>query len=124
MIFVERDFDCIRHILLAVEDSLAPRLHVNDLSNETYDLSCISYHVSLLLDAGYLDAAKVPILGSPYPQFIIRRLTIQGHDYLDTIRDERVWTETKKKFKKSTVALSFDLVKTIASKVALDFLNL
>lgn len=49
-------------------------------------------------------------------------LTKQGHDFLDTIRDNRVWSATKKKA--STIKdASLEILKDIATQVAVDLIK-
>lgn len=49
-------------------------------------------------------------------------LTKQGHDFLDTIRDNRVWSATKKKA--STIKdASLEVLKDIATQVAVDLIK-
>ena len=43
------------------------------------------YHVHLLCDAGLM----LPVNSSAF------RMTSQGHDYLDAIRNDNIWTKTK-----------------------------
>ena len=93
---MKRNLELIRHILLTMESSSKTRICIEDFETTEYDPKTISYHINLLLDCDYLDATVVPMCGCPYDQFIVHRLTSQGHDYLDSVRDDNIWEETKK----------------------------
>ena len=119
------DYDCIRYILLKIEelDYDSSNIYLEDIVNETYDFPTVSYHIDLLLDNNYVEAKYMPILGARYKQFIIKRMTMQGHEYLSVVRDNGVWAKTKNELKKVSGYAPFDIVKTVATKFSLDILG-
>lgn len=86
------DKDLVREILLEVEAHDEPdgliELHIDDRSPEE-----ISYHVCLLDEAGLLTALDTG--GMDIFRWQPQRLTYQGHEFLDTVRDEEIWRRTK-----------------------------
>ncbi|GLO51919.1 hypothetical protein PPUN110474_33200 [Pseudomonas putida] len=87
------DKELVREILLAVEASdKSPHSWIN-LSSEGHGEDVISYHVMLLHEAGLLVAQDLSSLSRF--DWRPKRLTINGHEYLDTIRDNEVWRLTK-----------------------------
>lgn len=119
---MKRNLDLIRNILFAVENSnsIDACLTLNGLSKLHLDQELILYHVFLLDDAGFI----IGIIDETAPYVSITRLTNEGHDYLDTIRDDSVWKQTKSTLGKISDSASLEVVKTIASKLALTFLGL
>lgn len=119
---MKRNFDLIRNILFAVENSssIDASLTLNSLSKLHQDQDLILYHVFLLNDAGFI----IGIIDETAPYISIARLTNEGHDYLDTIRDDSIWSQTKNTLGKISGSASLEIVKTIASKLALTFLGL
>ena len=119
---MKRNLDLIRNILFAVEssNSIDACLTLNGLSKLHSDQELILYHVFLLDDAGFI----IGIIDETAPYVSITRLTNEGHDYLDTIRDDSVWKQTKSTLGKISGSASLEVVKTIASKLALTFLGL
>ena len=97
--------DLVRKILLAVEAHEEPEglvaLEMNKPSAEM-----ISYHVRLLDEAGLLDAIDTG--GMNCFKWQPTRLTYEGHEFLNIIRDDEVW----------------ELIKTGAEKVSSTSLNL
>lgn len=83
---MKRDDEYIRNILLELEGSDSPFLQVAQTtwSPSDHDQKNM-YHIELLCDVGYLQRHS-------QSQF---RLTSQGHDYLESIRDETIWNKTK-----------------------------
>lgn len=48
------------------------------------------YHCTLLIEGGYVDGAATVV-----SQVGVRRLTLEGHDFLDDIRDPGIWKQVK-----------------------------
>lgn len=119
---MKRDLDLIRNILFTIENSnsIDASLTLNGLAQLHQDQELILYHVFLLYDAGFI----IGIIDETAPYISITRLTNEGHDYLDTIRDDSVWKQTKCTLGKISGSASLEVVKTIASKLALTFLGL
>lgn len=123
-IIMKRDLDLIRYILIGIEDSVSTKLTIDDFVNDDYDAHTISFHISLLLDYGYIEANKFNVIGQNYQQYLIKRITSSGYDYLDSIRDSNVWSKTKESLKVVGGSASLEVIKAIAGKVALGFLGL
>lgn len=121
---MRRNLDLIRHILITVEDSSKSRIYIEDFLTPEYDASTISYHISLLLDCDYIEVTNIPMCGCSYEHFIVNRLTSQGHDYLDNIRDDTVWNETKKQVSKVSSSVSLEIIKSVSGKIILGLLGL
>lgn len=117
---MKRDLDLIRGILLAVENrSDYPAFNdVKDIASQmnVTDLQLMSFHISLLADCNYIDFEDCSCLGQGYQDYAIYRLTQDGCNYIDTIRNEEIWSLTKKKLITIGGSASLFLVKTIAEK--------
>jgi Hypothetical protein (DUF2513) len=115
---MKRDLDLIRDILLDVENWNIPQpLTLGSLEYEGKTKQEIGYQLELLEDAGYIDARiiKGPE-GITYDDAFIVRMTMAGHDYLDSVRSQEVWNKTKTTLEKVGGGAALDLVKDIASK--------
>lgn len=82
---MKRDDDYIRKIMLELEESDDFRLAIQETLSSTAEEQKLIYHVQLLCDAGLF---KTNGHGT-------YRLSSQGHDFLDAIRDDTVWRKTK-----------------------------
>ena len=122
---MKRDPDLIRTILLAVEATPAGEpISNNDIEAEGHDPVEVSEHVQLLHQAGFLE---VTISQELKPRgsrtCFIRRITWNGHEYLDTIRDPRIWARTKDAVAKVGGATSVELIKFVATQFAKEALG-
>jgi len=104
---MKRDFDLIRALLLEVErDSGA------DLSGFTEDQ--VKYHKALLVEAGLAEGVVKSSSRShtEIPDAVfIRKLTWDGHEFLDQARQVTVWKRAKEHLAKQGLELTFDALK-------------
>lgn len=84
---MKRDPELIREILLNIEAH--PDWVVPNVTAKT-DYTSLMGHVKILQDAGYLAAEKTRAGG-------LRgyRLTWEGHEFVDKVRDPEIWRKTK-----------------------------
>ena len=113
----------IREILARLEE-LPDTDSTLDLSDFPKDRAYeYSYHVELLIDAGLVVGQMSRTLGSGPTHFFARRLTWPGHEFLDSIRSDTVWNQTKKSFASKGIDMTFDLVKTVASEISVTLIR-
>ena len=108
---MKRDFDVIREILLEVES----RNRIDIPSSRT---EIRSYHGELLIKERYAESGR--LLNTT----TLTGLTWKGHDLLDSIRDDKVWSKTKIKLLEVGGSASLSVVKAIAEMVMKEGLNL
>ena len=100
------DKDLVRDILLAVEAHDEPEGLIA-LEINVYSAEMVSYHVRLLDEAGLLDALDTG--GMNCFKWQPTRLTYNGHEFLDIIRDDEVWKLTKTGAEKVNSSRCFDI---------------
>lgn len=111
------DKDLIREILLAVEASNHDPSGWMELEIPGHTPEEVSYHVQLLDEAGFLEAQELTSLDGC--EWRPKRLTYQGHEFLDTIRDGELWKLTKEGAKKigvTSVQALIAIAKTYAQQ--------
>ena len=103
---MKRQIDLVRAILFAIEKGVEP-CSGGELDLPYYSDAQITEHIELLLEAGFITCSVFrPLAGSP--EFHRLRLTWQGHEFLDAVRDPKIWKNTKAAAKKvGTESLSF-----------------
>jgi hypothetical protein len=88
---MKRDMDLVRKILLEIERQ--PFTHGKiTLEIEGYSREEISYHVLLLSEANLIEAEVSARASAEYKPI---RLTWQGHEFLESVRDEARWNKLK-----------------------------
>lgn len=125
---MKRDMDLIRIILLELEkreDAIGEQpLRGFAIAGRTRQE--VGYHLSLAKDAGLVlcdtahrgfERGAFPAVPSfPYP--VVRRLTWQGHEFIDAFRDDTIWQRVKVGVVKHAGALTFEGLKAAAAAIA------
>ena len=107
---MKRDLDLVRKILLEVEekdDGRAFQYTSDNLEPLTW------YNVCLMVDAGLLN--RVGNLASGNIRKV--QLSWEGHEFLDSIRNEDVWTKTKEKLSAVGGTAALDVIKSVATNL-------
>lgn len=114
---MKRDMDLVRQLLANIE-AAESSVSVESLAVAVGRPKAeASYHLRLLQAHGLIDATlKQDITGDWFGQVL--GLTWDGCDYLDAIRDERVWERTKKVVSETVGSTTMAVVKSAAVAVA------
>ena len=107
--------DCVRDVMLYIEENLKlnDSLDINNIQNDLsdYSLEDIAYTCEKLNEAKYLEV-KQYITGATF----ILKITYDGHVFLDTIRDNDIWKETKSKISK-LASVSLPIIQQVAAQL-------
>lgn len=106
---MKRDMAVIREILLSIEanDEVSPI--------DGYSSEIIEKHVQLLLEAKLIDRNSLGILPA---MVTVTKLTWNGHEFLDSTREEQVWNTIKSEFKDASVSTIIKVGKDLAEGFA------
>lgn len=116
---MKRDIELIKKILIEIEESKKVKgWLVVDISGRSRDE--ISYHIKLLYQAGLIDA--VDQTTKTEFEWTAKSLTWQGHEFLDAIRNDAVWSKMKSKIKEQGGSLPFHVIKELAVKFSNEFI--
>lgn len=93
--------DCVRDLLKYFEKNLSYEIdiQVNNIEIKKYSYQDILYTCDKLYEAGFINAIRTYSICSRYPTIIVQSITYSGHEFLDNIRDNQIWKETKNKMK-------------------------
>ena len=108
---MKRDLDLIRLILLAIEADALYRTGRHGhfrLSIPGYHDDNVQYHLALLHEAGFLVAQVMNY------DYFVTRLTWDGHEFLDTIRNDSIWNRAKGKALETTGGLGLSVLRDLA----------
>lgn len=105
--------------MLYIEDNLTYGTFImaNETKIEGYSQDEILYASDKLFEAGFIDATrKVFISSDGTPEIAVKSITWDGHQFLDNIRDNKVWENTKGILSKFS-SVSIGIVSNVASQV-------
>ena len=112
---MRRDMDLLRAILLAVEGNDDP-FELIDPGVEGHAELAVCRHIALAAEAGLITARDRSAIGVYY--WSAGQLTWAGHEFLDLVRDETLWTEAKRLVEHATGSLAFELLRAEAVALA------
>ncbi|WP_369833435.1 DUF2513 domain-containing protein [Companilactobacillus pabuli] len=130
---MELNHDCVRDTLLAIEKYVQVE-KVYEISNlygtpelSKYEFPEVWYVLLTLFDAGFITTYK-----NERPRTFLNHrtvsnitgITFKGHEYLDNIRDPKVWKETKHTVLKTVASASLSIFSAVASKIVSSKLGL
>ncbi|MNB69167.1 hypothetical protein D3C76_957900 [compost metagenome] len=129
---MKRDWDLLRYFLIEIEeekDVFADFPDKPEWMEQTEEEYCLQFgeyevfesrffgHLELLIDNRYIEGIQVSrgmdghiSCGTTYP-----RLTMKGHDLLDTMRSSPVWESIKSTATSKGIELTFDAIKTLGA---------
>jgi DNA-binding transcriptional ArsR family regulator len=118
---MQRDMDLARKILMEIEKF--PTVQNYTFNIRGYEEQEVAYHIMLLKEASLIEAAtEQDNSGKLYAE--PRRLTWQGHEFLDNARDETRWNEAKKIAGQKGGSMAFDVIKGVLVQLALQTVGL
>lgn len=105
--------DLVRKILFEVEKQGEQGVYwPRDKTIEGYDDLRVRNHIKLLDQRGLIEIGKTNLASQK-----IHGLTWEGYDFLDAIREDKIWNKTKQTLAEKGYGLTFDLVKHIATEL-------
>lgn len=110
---MKRDFELVRKLLLDIEGE--------EVDMRSYTDDEILYHKALLLEGGLAEGPKPHYSSREFSEIpdkvIIRKLTWEGHDFIDAIRDEGRWQKAKDWIREAGKILTLETLKEAVSKL-------
>lgn len=110
--------ETVRNLLLFIEEQDTPGVNLEKLNtfskNYNYESSEVYYTINRLNEANYINAKIQNYYGGI--DIEIESITWNGHKFLDTIRDNKVWSKTKS-IVSGFSSVSLSLIENVASNV-------
>lgn len=119
---MKRDWDLIRELLIEIEERCGPDdvVSAGAIELKGHSQETILYHLALLAEARLIDADDV---GShDGADWFVRRLTWEGHDFLDAARSDTTWGRAKSVAAEKGSGLTFAVLKELLVRFARDVL--
>jgi hypothetical protein len=116
---MKRDMDLVKQILIQVEalDQAALNLRV-----EGYDQTTVNEHILLCVQAGFLDGGVTQDSMGRAADSVVKRLTWQGHEFLQLARNNALWNKAKSTFKDKAISYSFEMLFAYLKQEAIHFI--
>lgn len=106
---MNRNIDLIREILIYIEKEAGLNSAISKIEIDDYSTDEVTYHVKLLHDARLIEGNLMMDTGG-YSYFI-NGITWNGHEFLDSARDNNVWNKTKTLLKEKLASTSLEVLK-------------
>lgn len=111
---MKRNMELCRKILFAIEEQYVDAVIVN-LKIDGYRDEEIAYNCSLLSDAGLIKSYKSQNADNHLYVYYVGALTWEGHNFIDNIREDTIWNNTKKKIKEKALPMTLEVIREISS---------
>ena len=116
---MKRDMELVRKMLLEIEGTRTGSVYDTSTSKlSAWSQDALDEHLLLLHQAGFVTNYQASGEGG-----MCTALSWQGHDFLDTIRSEPVWRETKRRLGEKGITASIEVIKSLAESVAKQVLD-
>ncbi len=115
--------DCIRDLLLYLEETLKLNdyLSISNISLKNYSSEELLYTADKLYEAGYLKCSR-KVYDNTDLMIFVSSITYSGHQFLDNIRDDKVFEKTKS-ILSGFKSVSIEIISETASKVITNLIN-
>lgn len=112
---MRRDMELVRKILKKTEAADEPLQ--SPIEVDGYDQNVIDYHIVLLQEADFLNASWYEHLDGTPQVALVKKLTWQGHEFLDAARNESVWKKARQVTKDKGVDIPFNIFQSLLETI-------
>lgn len=112
---MKRDLDLVRQLLLQIE-ALPAGPPVQYRTGEIEDPALLA-HFELVIAAGLVNGKLARSQGARGDVISISGLTWEGHEWIEMVRSQAVWSETKAALLEGAGALTYELTKEVAARI-------
>ena len=108
---MKRNFDLIKKILLKFEE-LPLNHNENEIIVDGFSKDEVIYNVFLLAEANLVEIQDASSFDGK--DFLPERLTWEGHEFLDNIRNENIWNNIKTFISSKGGDIAFSVLRSLA----------
>lgn len=114
---MKRDMELCRKILLEIEEKYEGEA-LFGLPLDGYELVQVGEHCKMMYEYGLISEFKpINADGAPMLGFFVGSLTWEGHDFLDSIREDTVWSKTKDVIKDEGLPMILSVIRDVATAI-------
>lgn len=118
---MKRNFELIKKILLKFEE-LPLNHNENEIIVDEFSKNEVTYHVFLLAEANLVEIQDASSFDGK--DFLPERLTWEGHEFLDNIRNDSIWNGIKSFIASKGGDIGFSVLKALAEAKAKEYFGL
>jgi hypothetical protein len=118
-VFMQRDWDCVRAILQALNETPNTTTELDPKEVSGFDEETVSFHIHLMIQARLVEGFCSEEIGRPLHCRAFY-MTWEGYELLAKISSNTVWSRIKDGARNKGAMLSFDLVKFLAQRALQD----
>jgi len=118
---MKRDMELVRKIALHIEDQSSSFESMN-VEFDGFDKSLVAYHFRIMIEGGLIDGTDAS--DSMHEDYMVNGLTWEGHEFVDSVRSDGIWTKLAEKIKPLGGAVSMDTLKHLAKLVVAESLGI
>lgn len=112
---MKRDIELMRKILFTIEEQYDPGDgYIWGLKIEGYEMSIIAEHCDLLHQQDLIKTYKASYASDGIIGFSVGNLTATGYDYLELIRNNEVWENTKTEIEQRNLPKTIEQIAQVA----------
>lgn len=119
---MRRDMELVRRILIELERADGTVAAI-DLVDGDHDFACVAWHMRIMDEHGLIEARVVHNGFGSYTNASAICLTWEGSDFLDAVRDDRVWARTMRAVREAVGSTTIDVIKDLAKAIAASMLR-
>jgi hypothetical protein len=116
---MKRNIDLVKQILIQVE---ALDQAVLNLKVEGFDQSVVNEHILLCIQAGLLNGTVDEDSLGRAADSVVKRLSWNGHEFLQLARNTPLWNKAKSTFKDKAVSFSVEMFFAYLKQEAIHYL--
>ena len=107
---MRRDMDLVREILRQIEAWPEAQGWIEfDLPDRSPEE--VSHHVEIMAKAGLIEALDASTMSGP--DWKAKKLTWDGHEFLDDAREDKVWSGAKRRLGAQFASASFEVIRAV-----------
>lgn len=118
------EIECVRDVLLELEEFPVNCYTPCDFkkSIKQHGDAAVDYALAKLSEAGYIRADIRTLQNGQYDYYGIFDITFPGHQFLEKIRDNNVWSKTKA-VTKTVGSAAFDVITQVATSIITEIIS-
>jgi DNA-binding PadR family transcriptional regulator len=116
---MKRDMELVRRILIALEsDEITEDQRYSGNWFEDVDEYVFYYHVKIMRQANLVECSIIPQGDGLPDKYLPFEITWDGHEFLDAVRNENIWSSLKDKLGKELATLPMGALMAVSLEAA------